>query len=167
MSWSGSLPRRTTPSPRPSSTSPSCCSWTSASRVTPTIDPGGRGPIQDAERHLRTRGRRRRIARPRRVLRARLRAYDITCRIGGEEIVIVVPGASAEDAGRIAEELRRGIEELVFLDSERPIRPVTASFGVSAFPSHGAESEELLRAADQALYRAKDEGRNRVSVAPP
>jgi diguanylate cyclase (GGDEF)-like protein len=98
-------------------------------------------------------------------LRSRLRAYDVACRYGGEEVAIVLPGAPLADAMRVAEHLRGGIERLTPDDEGRPIGSVTASFGVAAFPDQGTEPDQLLRAADQALYVAKGEGRNRVVAA--
>lgn len=99
-------------------------------------------------------------------LRARLRVYDIPCRYGGEEIVIVVPGARTQDAATLAEHLRLGISKLSIVHDKRVVTPITASFGVSSFPRHGTDATELLQAADAALYVSKSDGRNRVSVAP-
>jgi diguanylate cyclase (GGDEF)-like protein len=98
-------------------------------------------------------------------LRSRLRAYDVACRYGGEEVAIVLPGAPLPDAVRVAEQLRGGIERLAPTDNGRAIGSVTASFGVAAFPDQGTEPEQLLRSADEALYVAKNEGRNRVVAA--
>jgi diguanylate cyclase (GGDEF)-like protein len=99
-------------------------------------------------------------------LRSRLRVYDIPCRYGGEEIVIVVPGARTRDAATLAEQLRQGIERLAVQHAGRAVTPITASFGVSTFPRHGVDGTQLLQAADGALYVSKSDGRNRVSVAP-
>jgi diguanylate cyclase (GGDEF)-like protein len=99
-------------------------------------------------------------------LRERLRGYDIICRYGGEEVVIVMPGASLANARDIAEQLRSGVEALRFVDGDRTLSAVTASFGVAAFPEHGSDVETLLRAADRALYLAKSGGRNRVCTTP-
>jgi diguanylate cyclase (GGDEF)-like protein len=98
-------------------------------------------------------------------LRSRLRSYDVACRYGGEELVVVAPGASLQASTKLAEQLRTGIEQLKVEHDGQAITPITASFGVSAYPQHGAEPEELLKAADSALYAAKSSGRNRVSVA--
>ena len=99
-------------------------------------------------------------------IRSRLRVYDVACRYGGEEIVIVVPGAQIGAAMALAEQLRQGIENLVVNHRGVAIVRTTASFGVSAFPRHGVDPAELMHAADTALYRAKTEGRNRVIGAP-
>jgi len=99
------------------------------------------------------------------LVKSRVRSYDVACRYGGEEIIIVVPGEAAAGATALAEYLRTGIEglELTFADLRLP--RLTASFGVSSFPEHGWEFDGVLAAADKALYRAKRGGRNRVVTA--
>ena len=94
-----------------------------------------------------------------------VRAVDVVARYGGEEFIIVLPETGAQGAEAFAERLRELIEAQSFCQSRAtPIR-LTTSIGVSAFPGFGVESvEDLLANADQALYRAKSEGRNRVRV---
>ncbi|HEX6316866.1 MAG TPA: diguanylate cyclase, partial [Gemmatimonadaceae bacterium] len=94
-----------------------------------------------------------------------VRAVDIVARYGGEEFVVVLPETGAPGAEAFAERLRELIEAHCFVESRgAPIR-LTTSIGVSAFPGYGVDSvEDLLTSADQALYRAKSEGRNRVRV---
>jgi len=102
-------------------------------------------------------------------LHSRLRVYDVACRYGGEEMVIIVPGAEIAAASALAEQLRCGIEQLIVSPGREDGTPsvrVTASFGVASFPGHGLEPGAVLGAADAALYRAKAEGRNRVVSAP-
>jgi diguanylate cyclase (GGDEF)-like protein len=99
------------------------------------------------------------------LLRTRLRASDVACRYGGDEIVIVLPHALAQDTMKLAEQLREGIEQLAIEFNGKCLPPVTATFGVAMFPEHGVEPEALLHAADSALRRAKVEGRNRVVCA--
>jgi diguanylate cyclase (GGDEF)-like protein len=96
-----------------------------------------------------------------RLLRSQIRKYDIPCRYGGDEIVIIVPGASLQVTSELAERLRMGIEALTFQCEDRSVS-ITASLGVAAFETQTMQPEELLRAADAALYRAKRSGRNRV-----
>lgn len=96
------------------------------------------------------------------LLRSRIRIYDVACRYGGEEIVVVVPGESTAGAAALAEHLRAGIEALDVSFAGVQLPQFTASFGVSSFPEHGWELDGVLSAADKALYRAKTEGRNRV-----
>jgi two-component system cell cycle response regulator len=100
-------------------------------------------------------------------LRTRLRVYDTACRYGGEEIVIIAPGAAATDALALAESLRAGIENTVVMYRGAAVTGMTASFGVASFPGDGLDPEAVLRAADVALYAAKAQGRNRVATAPP
>lgn len=99
------------------------------------------------------------------LLRSRIRMYDIACRYGGEEIVVVVPGESTVGAAALAEYLRAGIAALDVVSDGVLLPHFTASFGVSSFPEHGWEFEAILGAADKALYRAKTEGRNLVVTA--
>lgn len=101
------------------------------------------------------------------ALRARLRGYDIACRIGGDELAVIVPGAEIIAASELAEQLRKTIEGLRLFDGARSIGPLSVSVGVASYPIHGADGEALLRAADQALYVAKRAGRDRVMSLPP
>ncbi|MCP5111405.1 MAG: GGDEF domain-containing protein, partial [bacterium] len=90
------------------------------------------------------------------------RNYDALGRYGGEEFLLLLPGCGCEAAERQAERMRQEIERLPFHVEDKKLR-VAASFGVTALPQgQDATSEELLRTADVALYRAKEEGRNRV-----
>jgi diguanylate cyclase (GGDEF)-like protein len=90
-------------------------------------------------------------------MRKTLRAYDLAYRLGGEEFVIVLPGADGEHAAAVAESLRRAI-------ADDPIAGllVTISFGVSASAPGEFQYDEVFAEADLALYRSKQEGRNRV-----
>ncbi|TCL72302.1 diguanylate cyclase (GGDEF)-like protein [Hydrogenispora ethanolica] len=95
-----------------------------------------------------------------------LRGTDVICRYGGEEFVIVMPRTPRGDGVKIMERLRQTIagRPLQLRRSQVEIA-LTFSAGVAGFPSDGISGEELLRAADQALYRAKAAGRNRVMQA--
>jgi len=99
-------------------------------------------------------------------LRVRLRAYDIACRYGGDEIVVIAPAADTATAMALAEQLRAGIEQLPIEHGGAALPRLTASLGVASFPRDGVAPEALLHAADAALYCAKAEGRNRVASAP-
>jgi diguanylate cyclase (GGDEF)-like protein len=93
---------------------------------------------------------------------------DVVVRYGGEEFVIVFPGATKAVAARQAENIRRAVETHPFKHAARqPLGAVTISGGVSAFPEDGKNQVALLRAADQALYEAKAAGRNRIVNATP
>ncbi len=91
-----------------------------------------------------------------------LRKVDIACRYGGEEFVILAPQTSGDHAHAVAEKLRRVVEGWSFPGVPRP---VTITAGVSSFPANGRTRDELVKAADEALYRAKQDGRNRVQLA--
>jgi diguanylate cyclase (GGDEF)-like protein len=102
------------------------------------------------------------------VLRGRVRAIDVAARLGGEEFAILLLETDVNGAEALAENLRSAVAGLeVRIVGGPPVR-ITASFGVSDYP-HTRGAEELMAAADLALYRAKREGKNRVRVAtrPP
>ena len=91
---------------------------------------------------------------------------DFVVRYGGEEFVIVFPGATKVVAARHAESIRRAVETHPFKHANRqPLGAVTISGGVASYPEDGKNSVALLRAADQALYEAKDAGRNKIVTA--
>ena len=94
-----------------------------------------------------------------------IREYDVPCRYGGEEFLILMPETSLETAQKRAENLRKSVKSLQLQNKGRPIGPISLSVGVAAFPSHAQTPENLFRAADTALYRAKSEGRDRVFIA--
>ena len=101
------------------------------------------------------------------ILMRSVRSYDWVGRYGGEEFLIILPGACLDHARTRAEELRRCIETARIPDGERTIRVTTSLGVVSGFAD---DYEPLLRAADAALYRAKSSGRNcvaTVGIDPP
>ena len=91
-----------------------------------------------------------------------LRKIDVVCRYGGEEFGILLTQADAPQAISVAEKLRRSVETWQFPGVPRT---VTISAGTAAFPEHGTTRDELVKAADAALYAAKQTGRNRVCLA--
>jgi diguanylate cyclase (GGDEF)-like protein/PAS domain S-box-containing protein len=93
------------------------------------------------------------------------RPSDIACRYGGEELAVVLPETSLECARERAEEMRAAIRDTNLTHLGQALPAPTASFGVAVYPAHGTRPADLLKAADQALYRAKQEGRDRVCVA--
>lgn len=93
------------------------------------------------------------------------RAEDTVCRFGGEEFCLVCPDISLENAQYLAEKFRKRIRNLDIRINHKPIDTVTLSVGVALFPHHAHDAELLLKSADEALYRAKAEGRDRVVVA--
>lgn len=94
-----------------------------------------------------------------------IRQEDVPCRYGGEEILLILPEANLEHTYKRAEELR---ELLVHFDVKHlglSLGKITASFGVACCPEHGERMEDIMRAADAALYLAKAGGRNQVVIA--
>lgn len=98
------------------------------------------------------------------LLKNSVRAEDIPCRFGGEEFAVLLPGASLEVARERAEKLRAAAQGLSVTSGGRPVGPVSLSIGVAAFPYHGQDGNEVIKVADEALYRAKRAGRNQVQV---
>ncbi|WP_217125793.1 GGDEF domain-containing protein [Hydrogenophilus thiooxidans] len=95
----------------------------------------------------------------------RLRPTDLVARWGGEEILVFLPDTDLATAVAIVERLRTSWKEEVWPDAEHPVlRGVTFSAGIAQWNGN-TPFEAVLRAADQALYRAKRSGRNRVEVA--
>lgn len=92
------------------------------------------------------------------------RRSDIACRYGGEEFVVVLPGASLPDAVARGDELRSLVEAARVAHNDLLLQ-TTISLGVAVFPEHGKTSDELLQAADGALYAAKTAGRNCLRAA--
>ncbi len=95
-------------------------------------------------------------------LQKNTRGDDVACRYGGEEFILVLPGATLEATWQRAEEIRAGIQELVVRIQDCPVEPITASLGVAIFPDHHNTADGIINAADQALYNVKRNGRNRV-----
>ncbi|MFY0990747.1 GGDEF domain-containing protein [Halomonas sp. C05BenzN] len=99
-----------------------------------------------------------------RRFRAELRSGDILCRFGGEEFALALPGTSLNDAAELAERLRLALHSQPLAYAGQPLGG-TASFGVAAGPCGEVVLDELLKSADQAMYRAKRQGRDRVCTA--
>ncbi|WP_336210061.1 GGDEF domain-containing protein [Nonomuraea sp. LPB2021202275-12-8] len=97
------------------------------------------------------------------TLRSQLRDYDVVGRFGGEEFVVLLPKADLHEARRIAERLRTRIGRMA-VPADEVLINVTVSAGVALINVHGEDLIELLAAADLALYRAKELGRNRVCI---
>lgn len=101
-----------------------------------------------------------------RTLTDKVRQGDVVCRYGGEEFVIILPGSPLEQTVERAETIRYSVENEMKISYQEHDFKVTISLGGAAFPMHGQTSDDILKAADDALYRSKEAGRNRVSAAP-
>tara|TARA_R110002096_G_scaffold85323_8_gene196362 strand:+ start:1316 stop:2815 length:1500 start_codon:yes stop_codon:yes gene_type:complete len=98
-------------------------------------------------------------------LRDALRGSDIACRYGGEEFVLILPDASPAEVLKKAESIRLAIGDQSFLYQSKPLPDISASLGIASLCDGYEDTDEMLRAADGALYAAKRSGRNKVAVA--
>jgi diguanylate cyclase (GGDEF)-like protein len=97
------------------------------------------------------------------VLSGSLRAADFSFRYGGEEFAVLLPETRLEGAFLVAESLREKISKVVSpLLGRDAEQKVTMSLGVACYPNDGNSTEQLLKHADQCLYKAKRQGRNRI-----
>ncbi|BBD08241.1 diguanylate cyclase [Desulfovibrio ferrophilus] len=94
-----------------------------------------------------------------------VRAEDVPCRFGGEEFAIIINEVDQKTLLGKATEICRGISELITVPTKKERLRITVSIGAALFPDHGDTAEDVLKAADLALYQAKEQGRNRVVVA--
>jgi diguanylate cyclase (GGDEF)-like protein len=97
------------------------------------------------------------------TVKGHLRKIDQMFRFGGEEFIILLPGAGRDAAERTAERIREIVSRTMLLMEDGSALGITISIGGSIFPVDASNEEELFRNADQAMYRAKREGKNRVS----
>ena len=96
------------------------------------------------------------------LFKDKFRGSDIACRYGGEEFLIILPESSPEDTVKRAEALREEIKKMEMVFQGQILGSITMSMGIASYPEKGTRMEELLRVADTALYKAKQEGRDRV-----
>lgn len=96
------------------------------------------------------------------LLRRSLRADDIACRYGGEELAVILPGSTPENAQARLDGLRQKVMEMRLSCRESPLPAITVSIGVATVESDETDATTLLNRADAALYQAKAQGRNRV-----
>jgi diguanylate cyclase (GGDEF)-like protein len=99
------------------------------------------------------------------VLKRRVRAGDLACRFGGEEFALIISEVDAPGASRCVDVIRQEIKHLPLQYRGQALRSVTISAGIAIFPDHGGNPEDLIRAADAALYQAKRAGRDRLVVS--
>jgi len=98
------------------------------------------------------------------ALRSSVRAEDIVCRYGGEEFTIILPDVTEAIVHERAEAIRRMVADLRVSAGDNVFGNLSLSIGVALYPNDGDSSDLLLRRADQALYRAKHDGRNQVAL---
>jgi diguanylate cyclase (GGDEF)-like protein len=98
------------------------------------------------------------------VLQHYLRGEDIACRYGGEEFTLILVDVSLPVVVQRANRIREAVKSVAATYRGQSLGTATASFGVAMFPEHGLTGQQLVQAADAALYRAKETGRDRVVV---
>jgi diguanylate cyclase (GGDEF)-like protein len=101
------------------------------------------------------------------VIKSRVRGGDLACRFGGEEFSLIVAEIDTDGTHRCVENIREAIKHLALHDRGQTLGTITVSAGIAIFPEHGENQEELVRAADEALYRAKKSGRDRIVIYEP
>lgn len=99
------------------------------------------------------------------VLQRQFRESDVVCRYGGEEFVVIMPGALTSDATERAQQLCEAVGAASVLYQGKDLGQVTVSVGVACWPDTGDAPDQLVGLADQALYQAKEDGRNRVGIS--
>ncbi len=99
-------------------------------------------------------------------LQMNIRGEDIACRYGGEEFVLILPGASQENAIHRAEQIRRDVSDNLNISTDgHSLHTITVSLGVAIYPDHAQNIQDVLKEADKALYVSKNQGRNAITVA--
>ena len=101
------------------------------------------------------------------IARDALRESDFVCRFGGDEFAYLLPYASTLEAKNVAERLKDMVSSYKFLKEEKRPVHLTLSIGLASFPENGDNEEKILRMADQALFMAKEKGKDRIFVYQP
>jgi len=100
-----------------------------------------------------------------RIMASNVRDVDILARYGGDEFVVILPETTVATARMVAERLHAGISTHVFLKDAGIKAHLSASIGIAGLPDHAKTKDDLVRKADEAMYQAKSEGRNRICIA--
>ncbi|MED5557889.1 MAG: GGDEF domain-containing protein, partial [Pseudomonadota bacterium] len=98
------------------------------------------------------------------LLKKHFRGTDVVCRLGGEEFVALLPGTGAAEAQTRAEKLLKAQSNQALSHLHQPLGRITLSCGIATYPAHTMDPKRLLRLADTALYKAKNNGRDRCEV---
>ena len=98
------------------------------------------------------------------MLQAQVRSCDYTFRYGGDEFIVLLGGASVDVSKKVAERIRKAIEDKKFLVEGHSLN-LTVSIGIACYPTHGDSTASLIQIADQAMYYGKRKSRNIVFVA--
>jgi diguanylate cyclase (GGDEF)-like protein/PAS domain S-box-containing protein len=101
------------------------------------------------------------------AIKGRVRAGDLACRYGGEEFSLILSEVDTEGTVKCAESIREAIKHLSLHHRGQTLGTITVSAGIASYPAHADNSEDLIRAADEALYQAKKAGRDRIFVYEP
>ena len=98
------------------------------------------------------------------VIKGRVRAGDLACRYGGEEFSLIIAEVDTEGAQKCADSIREATKHLSLHHRGQTLGTITVSAGIASYPAHADSSEDLIHAADEALYRAKQAGRDCIFV---
>jgi diguanylate cyclase (GGDEF)-like protein len=101
------------------------------------------------------------------LIRASARETDVAARFGGDEFAVILPDTGGEGAFAVGERIRERVAAHRFLAGDGLNVRLTASVGVATLPDAAASADELMEAADKAMYRVKDSGKNGIQAAPP
>ncbi len=100
------------------------------------------------------------------LLEQAVRTYDVVGRYGGEEFVVLLPNTPMDEMNILAERIRSTVEHNIHVGSDLEKIPVTISLGITVLQASDTTTDDLVKRADAALYKAKENGRNRVETGP-
>lgn len=98
------------------------------------------------------------------IIKASVRKADVVARYGGEEFILILPQTNLESALKVAERVRQAVEKHVFKKDQKVLSSLSLSAGIACYPTHASTQDELIGAADEALYEAKKRGKNRSII---